>query len=204
MASRRSPHHELAIKPLVALALIIAGLAPLCAANAQGSEDVPLGDNAYVYLDALLSRGALRSLSALERPYNVAQIARVLEHEMPVHASPIVKSYERALRRALVKYDVSGLLGPRSTRSGLRYQLSGDLYATSETSSIRELMRANDVRGVYAGSSGQGAIQAGPVTSVAHVIWDGRLDADPEYSKLGQYRADPVRLEEGYLDARWR
>ncbi len=185
------------------LAVAVLAIAP-ARLTAQGSEDVPLGDNAYVYLDALLNRGALRSLSALERPYNVAQIAAALTKQMPANPSPVIKSYERALRRALVKYNVGGLLSGAPRKPGLHYQLGGDVYGTAQSTSIREMMRANDVRGIYAGGGIQGAVQVGPVTAVVHPIWDGRLNADPEYSKLTQSRADPVRLQEGYVDARWK
>jgi hypothetical protein len=187
------------LKVLCALALIV-GAAPL---RAQGSADVPLGDNAYVYLDALLARHALRSLSALERPYNLAEIARALKHEMPAHQSPIIKSYERALRRALSKYDVGGLLSDAPRQPGLHYQGGLDAYGTAESSSIRELMRANTDRNIEPGFGAEGLMQVGAFTAVAHPIIDGRLNVDPEYH-LEQARADPVRLQEGYLDARWK
>ena len=173
---------------------------PGCLA-AQGSADVPLGDNAYVYLDALLARGAMRSLSALERPYNVAEINRALAREMPAHLSPVIQSYVRALRRALSKYEVS-------KQPGLHYQLSLDIYGTAESSSIRELMRANTSRSIEPGGAAEGVMQAGPLTVVAHPIWDGRLNVDPEYhlpgGQIQQGRANPVRLQDGYLDARWK
>ena len=177
--------------------LIIFAIAclPACLA-AQGSADVPLGDNAYVYVDALLARGAMRSLSALERPYNVAEINRALSREMPAHLSPVIQSYVRALRRALSKYDVG-------KQPGLHYQLSLDVDGTAESSSIRELMRANTSRNIEPGGGAEGLMEVGPFTAFAHPILDGRLNVDPEYH-LGQYRADPVRLQEGYVDARWR
>jgi hypothetical protein len=180
------------------LLVLIAVAQPLAA---QGSADVPLGDNAYVYLDALLARHAMRSLSALERPYNVAEINRALAHEMPAHMSPVIQSYVRALRRALSKYDVG-------KQPGLHYQLSLDVYGTAETSSIRELMRANTSGSVEPGGGAEGVMQAGPLTAFAHPIWDGRLNVDPEYhlplGQITQGRANPVRLQEGYLDARWK
>ncbi len=192
------------LKVLCAFAFIV-GATPL---RAQGSADVPLGDNAYVYLDALLARHALRSLSALERPYNVAEIARALRHEMPAHPSPIIQSYERALRRALSKYDVSGLLSDKPRQPGLHYQLGLDLYGTAESSSIRELMRANTDRNIEPGGGAEALMQLGPVTAAAHPIIDGRLNVDPEYHLFNgvnvQNRADPVRIQEGYLDARWK
>jgi hypothetical protein len=196
----------LRLKVLCALTLVAA--ASPCALAAQGSADVPLGDNAYVYLDALLARHALGSLSALERPYNVAEIARALKHEMPKHPSPVIKSYEKALRRALAKYDVSGLLSDAPRKTGLHYQGALDLYGTAESSSIRELMRANTTKDVEPGGGAEFLMQMGPVTAVGHPIIDGRLNVDPEYHLLNglvpQGRADPVRVQEGYVDAHWR
>jgi hypothetical protein len=168
---------------------------PACL-KAQGSADVPLGDNAYAYLDALLARGAMHSLSALERPYNVAEINRALAREMPAHMSPVIQSYVRALRRTLSKYEVA-------KQPGLKYQLSLDVYGTAQSSSVRELMRANTSRSIEPGGGAEGVMQVGPLTAFAHPIWDGRLNVDPEYH-LPQPRADPVRLQEGYVDARWR
>ena len=75
---------------------------PACLA-AQGSADVPLGDNAYVYLDALLARGAMRSLSALERPYNVREINRALARAV----------YRCNDERAAIKKRVNIALGSR-------------------------------------------------------------------------------------------
>jgi hypothetical protein len=149
-----------------------------------------------VYLDALLARGAMHSLSALERPYNVAEINRALAHEMPAHLSPVIQSYVRALRRALSKYDVS-------KQPGLKYQLSLDVFGTAQSTSVRELMRANTDRNIEPGGGAEGLMQFGPLTAFAHPIIDGRLNVDPEYH-LTTYRADPVRIQEGYVDARWR
>lgn len=164
--------------------------------SAQGSADVPLGDNAYLYLDALLARGAMHSLSALERPYNVAEINRALAREMPAHMSPVIQSYVKALRRALSKYDVA-------KKPGLKYQASVDVYGTAETSSIRDLMRANTSHNIEPGIGAEAMMQFGPITAMAHPILDGRLNVDPEYH-LPQPRADPVRLQDGYFDARWK
>lgn len=170
---------------------------------AQASEDVPLGDNAYVYIDALINRGALQSLSALERPYNVREVVRALAREMPANPSRAMRGYAAALRRSLVRYDVGQLLNPPTQRrDGLKYQVGGEVYATGETSSIRDLMRANDKNAAYPGIGVQGAFVVGPLTAVFHPILDGRLNADPEYQLAKP--ADAARVQEGYLDARWR
>jgi hypothetical protein len=51
---------------LMALVALAASASPM---KAQGSVYVPLDDPAYVYIDALQSRGYLRTLPLLERPH---------------------------------------------------------------------------------------------------------------------------------------
>jgi hypothetical protein len=178
---------------------------------AQAAEDVPIGDNAYVYMDALLARGALQSLSALERPYNLRQIARALQTEVPANPSRAMRGYLRGLRRALAKYDVQQLLSPsperrEAHRGALAWQVGGDVGGTLQTSSIRDLMHDNDTHGGFADVGVQGAMAVGPLTAVIHEVLQGQLNADPEYQQIGVpdiLRSDAVRTNEGYLDARW-
>jgi hypothetical protein len=174
-------------------------------AGAQASEDVPLSDNtAYVYLDALLARGALQSLSALERPYNLREIVHGLQTEVPANPSRAVRGYIKGLERALAKYDVQQLLSPQPRRdNALSWQIGGDVGGTFQTSSIRDLMHANSTHGGFADVGLQGAFAVGPVTAVIHEVLQGQLNADPEYHEPGILRSDAVRTQEGYIDARW-
>jgi hypothetical protein len=63
----------------LATALLI-GVAQIAGAQ---SAYVPLDDVAYVYIDALLARGELRTLSVLERPYTVREIAEAMGWAQP-------------------------------------------------------------------------------------------------------------------------
>jgi hypothetical protein len=192
---------------LVALPTVLIVTLWTCPARlaAQASEDVPLGDNAYVYLDALLSRGALQSLSALERPYNLREIVDALQTELPPNPSRTVLGYVRGLKRALAKYDVERLLTPpaQRPRGVMSWQVGGDAGGTFQTSSIRNLMRDNDTHGGFADVGVQGAFAVGPVTAVIHEVLEGQLNADPEYHEPRLLRSDAVRTQEGYIDARW-
>jgi hypothetical protein len=186
-------------------ACILLALTASVRLRAQAAEDVPIGDNAYVYLDALLARGTLQSLSALERPYNLRQIVRALQTEVPANPSRAVRGYIRGLRRALAKYDVERLLSPppqRPARNTLNWQIGGTAGGTFQTSSIRDLMRDNDIHGEFADVGLQGAMAVGPVTAVIHEVLEGQLNVDPQYQD-GFLRSDAVRTNEGYVDARW-
>ena len=44
--------------------------------GAQAAPYLPVDDIAYSYVDALLSRGMLQSLSVMERPYIVTRVMR--------------------------------------------------------------------------------------------------------------------------------
>ena len=59
---------------LAAAAALLALAAHSTAAKAQASAYVPLDDVAYTYVDALMSRGELRSLSGMERPYTRGEL----------------------------------------------------------------------------------------------------------------------------------
>ncbi len=126
----------------VVIALLVAAGAMAVPAQAQGSADLPLDDNAYYYIDALLARGALRSLSALDRPYKVHDVWALLDRDSIARSSPMMRSFTRALRVSMRKYDPrADRPTPRdSTRTVMRYQVGGDVYATGQTSGIRELM----------------------------------------------------------------
>src|SRR6202030_1923329 len=141
------PSALLAVVVSVALVLSVTSMR----LSAQAAEDVPLGDNAYVYLDALLARGALQSLSALERPYNLRQIVHALQTEMPANPSRAEQGYVKGLRRALAKYDVQQLLSPTPHlgHNALSWQLGGDAGGTFQTSSVRDLMRGDGTHGAF-------------------------------------------------------
>ncbi len=109
-------------------------------ARAQGTADIPLEDNAYTYIDALLNRGVLFSLSSLERPYSVADVRKALDADQPrIEASRVLLRYALALRHGLHKYDAGSydarLHHPPQDSSHtplLRYTFGVDVFATAQ------------------------------------------------------------------------
>jgi hypothetical protein len=196
----------------VSFAGLLLGLAlPLgLAAQGTGTADIPLDDNAYTYIDALLNRGVLRSLSSLERPYSLAEVRAALDRDHArIDASRTLIGYATGLRRALKKYD-AGTYDARlhrptqdSSRTALmRYQLGADIYATAQTSSIREVMEDNGEHAVYPGGDIRALAEMGPVTVFFRPIVDGRLLQDPQFM-IGDHPKDNARVQDGYIDARW-
>lgn len=197
----------------LAITLACAGTLPVPASLlGQGTADIPLEDNAYSYIDALLARGILHSLSSLERPYSLADVRKALAHdEDRIDASRTLTGYATALRRVLRKYDAGSYdarlrrkAQPRDTSQTalLRYTVGVDAYATGQTSSIREVMLDNGQRAVYPGADLRAIGEAGPVTAVFLPIVDGRLLNDPQFM-IGNAPKDNARVQDAYLDARW-
>ena len=85
---------------MIARIAMVLGVAIPLAAGAQGSPVLPLDDVSYVYLDALMARGQLRGLSALERPYTVAAVRAALDSVRASAPSPAVLSFAASAARA--------------------------------------------------------------------------------------------------------
>ncbi len=192
------------------LACQVACLCLASAARAQGTADIPLDDNAYFYIDALLARGVLRSLSSLERPYSLAELRKALEHDSElIDDSRPLRGYAKGLRRALRKYD-AGSFDAREHRPPqdsthtplLRYNVGANVYATAQTSTIREVMLDDETRAVYPGGTLRVLGEAGPVSVVFRGVVDGRLLQDPQFM-IGDAPKDNARVDDGYIDARW-
>jgi hypothetical protein len=74
--------------------------------GAQASPYVPLDDNAYRYVDALMARGEFRQLSALERPYTVGALLSAIDSARARRSSPRMSDYLDALETVVDKYAV--------------------------------------------------------------------------------------------------
>jgi hypothetical protein len=172
---------------------------------------VPLDDVAYVYVDALVARGALRDLGSLERPYTVRAIRDALAGSRELPANRALRSYANDLRRALGKHTVEGTPSPaagsgrraiaRPARFGAR--LSGAFYTIGQTSARRELLLADDDNSFDPGITGRFVFAGGPVVGMLRVIGDTRLNDDPEFAGRKD-RAIGGRTEDGYVSAQWR
>ena len=184
----------------VALALV----APVGGVEAQGSASVPLDDITYSYLDALIARGLVRELPALERPYPADAILTALAG-IPATQSRVVAGWVAAAERSARRYS----LRPRpsaaddSVPEPFAASLSASLFVTAQSSARRELMLADDSSGAYPGGSARLLLGAGPVVAFGRLTADVRLRHDPEFTG----RTDRVisgRSDDGYVDARWR
>jgi len=90
------------MRTLAALVLLIPALV-----RAQASPYVPVDDIAYRYVDALIARGYLRSLSALERPYTVGRVRAALDSSGLDSTSGVVASYAKTLSTSLRRYELT-------------------------------------------------------------------------------------------------
>ncbi len=184
---------------------LVAAVLPLFAphlAGAQSSAFVPLDDAAYGYIDALVARGRLWRLAALERPYRVGDVLRALTSDT-VASSPAVRRLAAAAVAAVAKYDVSNVPGATADEDALRIAVTPYLFATEETSGIRDLMRADSTRHLRPGFGGVGIVNMGALVVAARAVEDTRLKDDPEY--LGQKNRWYVgRMQDAYIDGQFR
>jgi hypothetical protein len=189
---------------LVLVALLAAGTAraqePEQARIAAASPWLPLDDPAYRYIDALLARGTLRELSALDRPYTVDQVRRALSEMEEQRYGDVVRAWARTLARALDRVDVRDPAF-ESDAPALRIALLPG--GTAETSARRELMLADDSSGAHAAVSGRGMFAAGPVVAVVRIALDQRLKDDPEFAG-SKTRSVAGRTEDAYVAGQWR
>lgn len=176
------------------------GPAPSSAAAAPplAAPFVPLDDAAYVYIDALMARGALHSLSALDRPYTTADLRVALSEEDESRFGAVLRGWHRALSEAVARHETR----PASAEgAAVRVALEG--IGTVETSARRELMRADDSSGAHPGLAARGALTAGAFVAGVRVELDQRLRDDPDFTG-SKKRGVAGRLEEGYVAGRWR
>jgi len=170
-------------------------------ARAQASAFLPVDDNAYTYLDALIARGRLWRLSALERPYRVGDIKRALSADT-APASTAIRRLERQLAAALVKYDASDVPGVKPDEDALRIAVTPYVFLTQQTSGVRDLMHADSTSHVRPGVGGVAIVQMGNLVVGARADEDTRLKDDPQY--LGQKNRWYVgRMEDAYIDGQY-
>lgn len=199
-AIRRAPEMR-ALRFSLALLGVLLGAARLASAQQPASPYVPLDDASYRYVDALLARGLLRDLSALERPYTTAALRRSLEAARATNPPRVTASYIDALLTRLAPLDPPADSATDSSR--FRARLSGDLYATAQTSGRRELMLADRNRSVEPGADIRLSMTAGPVVAGIRALIDNRLNEDPEFAGRKD-RAIAGRTEDAYVAGQWQ
>lgn len=179
----------------VLLAAGVLGTALPPAANAQAAPYVPLDDPAYGYVNALMARGKLTSLSAIERPYPADALATAAADTAAL--GPVARGWARALaaRARLYLATASG--------SGFGGAIALEPAVTAVSSSRREPMLPDRDAALRPALSARAAIALGPVVAVGRLRADAVLRDDPEYTGRAEGTL-PHRMEEGYLAARWR
>jgi hypothetical protein len=175
MVSLKITARHLSVAAMLAL---LAGFLPRAAA-AQASAYVPLDDVSYTYVDALLSRGEMRSLSVLARPYTRRELAAAIDSARARLTSPVLVSWLDALSRSISKYESA----PDSdSTAAVHARFGGDLYATGQTSGRRELMLADKRSDVEPGATIRMVMAGGPIAGSIRGLIDNRLKTDPEFS----------------------
>ena len=194
---------------VVAGALAVAMVLPAAGARAQSPAAprqapatawLPLDDAAYRYVDALMARGALPGLSALERPYTVGQLRRAIAASDTTGHGTVVRGWLRALDRSLGRVDARAA-ADSGDAPALRLSLM--LGGTAETSGERELTRADESSGGHPVAGTRGVFATGPAIAVVRILLDQRLEEDPDFSG-SKVRSVTGRTEDAYVAAQWR
>ena len=191
------------MKKLTVVALAVF-LAKPVSMNAQASAYVPLDDNSYAYVDALMARGAFRELSTLERPFTERALSTAIDSARARVPGPVVTSYLDALYKSIEKYAIRPGSSDTIAAQTFRARFTGDVYATSQTSGERELMLA-DQRSSHLrpGGSIRLVMGAGSVVGFVRTLIDSRLNVDPEFAGRKD-RKLAGRTEDGYVSGQWK
>lgn len=170
---------------------------------AQASAYVPNDDIAYAYVDALIARGMLPGLSALDRPYTVNRIRDALDSAAQRTMSDVVASYVSALRASLGRYDLRRADEATNSRSQFRAKATFDIYGTAQTSARRELMIGDSGDDISPAAAGYFVMGGGHLAGSVRALLDNRLNADPEFTG-GQDRPIAGRTEDAYMSGQWK
>lgn len=195
------------------LALLAAHPTPCGAQEREGSAKgrrpvasatLPLDDVAYAYIDALIARGRLRQLPAMDRPYRVYAVRRSLEQERRGGSSGEAAALA-ALDRILTDYEflagASDSVAAPEDRVDVVAALSG--LATTQTSARRELMLADQNSGTFGGAVARAQARESRLVVVTRIIGDLRLRRDPEFTGK-KNRMIAGRVEDAYASVEWR
>jgi hypothetical protein len=191
-------------KAVVAAALVAtAGIA-----RAQSPVYIPIDDPASQLVDALVARGALPSLGALERPYLAGAVRDAVDSALARAdrgASPLTapRRWYDAAAKAAIRYARSGARGDSATRTAVVASAELDPFFTAQTTGHRELMLGDKPGGGYPGADVRLALGAGNFAAVSRLRLDRALRVDPEFAGKKD-RATAARMEEAYLGAQWR
>ena len=183
--------------------ILCAALAAPLALSAQATPYVPIDDIAYNYVDALMARGSLPALSALERPYTVGDIRAAADTALARGASAALTGYLRALEASLARYELRKRGEPASDSIPFRAKASFDIYVTGESSGRHELMLADANDDIEPGSAGYFVFGGGNLAGSVRAVLDNRLNQDPDFFGKKD-RTIAGRLDDGYVGGQWK
>jgi hypothetical protein len=121
------------------------------------------------------------------------------------NASAGVRRLERRLAQALVKYDAAGAAADtaRPDSDGMHIVVTPYVFATAQTSGVRDLMHADSTSHTRPGFGAIGIVQMGSLVVGTRADEDTRLKDDPQY--LGQKNRWYVgRMEDAYIDGQFK
>jgi hypothetical protein len=112
-----------------------------------------------------------------------------------------MRSYALALQTAVARYGV----GPdwQNGPAGGRLFITGDVFATGQTSGIRDLMAADTLNSVTGGVGVRVGFTAGPLVMMLHPIIDNRLNNDPQFGGRKD-RSIAGRTQDAYVSGQWQ
>jgi hypothetical protein len=171
--------------------------------QAQATPYVPIDDIAYYYIDALLSRGSLSTLSELERPYTTGAIRAAADSALARDPSGVTLSYLKALEATLLRYELRKKGEEASDSLPFRAKATFDYYVTGQTSGQRELMLADAKDAVTGAMAGYFVFGAGNLAGSVRAILDNRLNNDPDFTGKKD-RAIAGREQDGYVGGQWK
>jgi hypothetical protein len=171
-------------------------------------------------VDALVARGALRRLSALERPYIAADVLVAIDSALAGGDAGLVapRAWYEEVRRVALRY--AGASGSAVSCAGATLQgsctevqpdssaallagVSLTPYVTAQTTGRRELMIADGTGGAPPGADIRFALGSDVFAGVARLRLDRALKTDPEFTGKKD-RSITARMQDAYLVARSR
>ena len=211
---------------MLCVAALLVVLLP-SAASAQRIAYIPLDDPATATIDALIARGALRTLSSIDRPYYAAAVrdaaidalAFADRYHAPLPAprrwyERAISSGERYAGRDVRIHHCESTLSPRGGMdvrcegggTGMRAgdaSIEVDPFITAQTTGGRELLLGAKDNAAEPGGDVRFGIDAENVGGVTRLRIDRALKRDPEFAGKKD-RSIAARMEEAYVGARWR
>jgi len=190
------------VKPWRAVWTIALMAAPL-KVQAQASPYLPVDDVTYRYVDALMARGLMRSLSLLERPYQVGRVRAALDSARSAEQGRVVDSYLDALSSAIGRYELRKPSDSTTALARFRAKATFDFYGTAQSSGLRELMLADRTRDFKPGIGGYFVMGGGHMAASVRALLDNRLNTDPEFGGRTD-RSISGRTEDAYVAGEWK